>query len=538
MRRVIPVLLILALFGGCRRETPAPVQTTTAKPAVAPAGPVDGGKISIRMEADVDTLNAVLQTSEDERQVLSYLHDPLVDLDINGNPIPATAARWEVLDGGKTYVLHLDSRAVFSDGHPVRASDVVFTLAKIVGDESTQFAGWFSSLDLAQTKAVDDKTVRVVFKEARVAQLLAFNIAVLPEHVYGKGDFKSIRKVVGNGPYVLISREVGRSIVLRRNAKYWRAKPHVDQVTFRLVADDTTAWNALKRGDLDVGRINNATWQRGKDDPQISAKLDFHNIYLLSYNAIFWNLADPKLNDVRVRRALAMSFDRKAVIDRLYFGHARPVTGPFTPDQWANNPNVQPIEFNLQGAAALLQSAGWRDTNADGVLDRNGAPFELTLLIPAGNQATVDQSQIFQDALSKIGVKLNVSPVDGATLYEQVYGRNYQAAFLAWVNEPDPDPFGLFHSTQLPPAGNNVVGYVSAEADQLMQAARVESDQTRRTELYRQLHELLAHDQPYLWTVQVATKWAVNKRVKNVRPSPAGLGLFVWHPGPRTWWVQ
>lgn len=539
MRRAVPFLLVLTLLAGCRRETPAPPPPAPAK-AAAPVqtGPVDGGRIAIRLESDPETLNAVLQTTEDERQVLSFLHDPLIDFDINAKPIPGTAARWEILDGGKTYVLHLDPRATFSDGQPVRASDVVFTLDKIVNDQSPQYSGWFASLDLAQTKAVDERTVRVVFKDARVAQLLTFNIAVLPQHVYGKGDFGKIRKVVGNGPYVLISREAGRSIVLRRNAKYWRAKPHIEQVTFRLITDDTTAWNALKRGDVDVARVNNSTWQRGKDDPHVQAKLDFLNIYLLSYNAILWNLSDPKLNDVRVRRALAMSFDRNAVIQQLYFGHARPVSGPFTPEQWANNPNVQPIEFNLQGAAALLSSAGWRDTNGDGVLDRNGEKFELRLLIPAGNQPTIDQSQILQDALAKIGVKLEVNPVDGSALIEQVVNRNFQAAFLAWVNEPDPDPFSLFHSSQLPPEGFNVVGYKNAEADQLIEAARVQADPVRRTELYHQLHELLAADQPYLWTLQVATKWAVNKRVQNVRASTAGLGLYAWHPGPRSWWVK
>ncbi len=544
MRRTLASLLLLAaLLAGCRRETPAPPPPAPKKTATpVQTGPVDGGRIAIRLESDPETLNAVLQTTEDERQVLSLLHDPLIDFDKNAKPIPATAARWEILDGGKTYVLHLDPRAVFSDGHPVRASDVVFTLDKIVNDQSPQFSGWFASLDLAQTKAVDERTVRVVFKDARVAQLLAFNIAVLPEHVYGKGELGQIRKVVGNGPYVLISREVGRSIVLRRNAKYWREKPHIENVTFRLIADDTTAWNALKRGDVDVARVNNSTWQRGKDDPQVQAKLDFHNIYLLSYNCILWNLDDPKLNDVRVRRALAMSFDRRAVIERLYFGHARPVTGPFTPEQWANNPNVQSIEFNLQGAAALLSSAGWRDSDSDGVLDRvrDGKPekFELRLLIPAGNQPTQDQSQILQDALAKIGVKLEVSPVDGAAMIEQIVNRNFQAAFMAWVNDPDPDPFSLFHSSQLPPEGVNVVGYANPEADELMVRARTQFDRRRRTDLYHQLHEILARDQPYLWTLQVATKWAVNKRVQNVKPSTAGFGLFGWHPGPRAWSVK
>ena len=527
MRRVALLLLLLA----CRKETPAPAPP---KPPVEKTA--DGGRITIRLEGDVKTLNPLLQDSDDERQVLTFLHDPLVDIDLNSDPIPATALKWEVLDGGRKFIFQLDPRATFSDGTPVRATDVVFTLARI-GD-SMQFGGAYASLDLAQTKAIDERTVQVVFKEARVAQLLSFNIPVLPEHVYGKGDFAQNRAVVGNGPYVLVKREPGRSIHLRRRADYWREKPHIENVMMRVVSDDTTAWNALKRGDLDIGRIDNATWHRAKDEPAVTEKLDFLNIYLQSYNAIAWNLSDAKLSDARTRRALAMAFDRQSVIDRLYFGQARAVTGPFTPEQWANNPAVQAIEFNPQGATALLSSAGWTDSDADGILDRKGEKFELRLIVPAGNQPAADQSQIFQDALAKIGVKIEVVPLESTTFFDHVLGRNFQAAFLAWVNDPDPDPFSLFHSSQLPPEGQNVVGYRNDEADALMDRARSEFDRRQRTALYHDLHEILARDQPYLWTVQPGSKWAVNRRVQNVRSANSGVGLFIWYPGPRIWSVK
>src|SRR5687768_2785256 len=201
MRRVALIVLLLL---ACRKEMQAPAPP---KPPVEKTA--DGGRITVRLEGDVKTLNPLLQDSEDERQVLSFLHDPLVGLDSDSNPIPATAAKWEVTDGGRKFVFHLDPRAIFSDGKPVGASDVVFTLSKI-GD-SPQFGGAYASLDLEQTKAIDERTVQVVFKEARVAQLLSFNIPVLPEHVYGKGDFAKNRAVVGNGPYVLQKREPGRS---------------------------------------------------------------------------------------------------------------------------------------------------------------------------------------------------------------------------------------------------------------------------------------------------------------------------------------
>src|SRR5688572_17035812 len=391
MRRAASAFFLAALLlAGCRRETPAPPPPAATTTETAPQS---GGRLVRRLETDVKTLNYILQTEEEERQVLSYLYDPLIALDQNLNPIPALATKWEIGDDGRSYTLHLDPRATFSDGTPVKASDVVFTLNKILDEESMQFAGWFEVLDRKQTRAIDDRTVRVVFTEARVTQLLSFNIGVLPEHVYGKGDMAKIDKVVGNGPYVLKNREPGRSVLVERREDYWREKPRIESVLFRVVAEDAVAWNALMRGELDVARIPNEIWWREKDKPAVKQKFDFVSVWLLSYNCFAWNVEDPLFNDARVRRALAMLFDRATVIDKLYHGQARPVTGPFTPDQWANNPEVAPIEFNPQAATALLNSAGWRDTDADGVLDRDGRKFEFALLIPEGKVAR-DQSQI------------------------------------------------------------------------------------------------------------------------------------------------
>jgi peptide/nickel transport system substrate-binding protein len=107
----------------------------------------------------------------------------------------------------------------------------------------------------------------------------------------------------------------------------------------------------------------------------------------------------------------------------------------------------------------------------------------------------------------------------------------------AWINEPDPDPYVLFHSSQIPPNGFNVVGYANAEADALMEKARTEFDPTERANLYHELHQILARDQPYLFMVQVASKWAVNRRVQDVKTAK-GVGLFLWSPGPYSWWLR
>ena len=537
MRKLTWVLLV-AVLSACRRETPAPpppAPTTTTQ--ATDTGPRVGGRLVRRLESDVTTLNPLLQSTEDERQVLQYLFDPLIDFNQELEPIAGTIARWEILHGGKTYVLHIDPRAKFSDGQPVTAADVLFTLETIVKGESIQFSAWFDALDLENTRAVDDRTVRVAFREARVPQLVSFNIPVVPKHVYSKGKFDQVRAVVGNGPYVLERRETGKNIYLKRNENYWRDKPPIDRVVFRVIADDTQAWNALRRGDVHVARLNNDAWVRVKDDPAVQERVVFHETYSLMYNCLPWNLKDPLFQDVRVRRALAMSFDTEKVIRELNHGNARPVSGPFLPDSWAANPNVHPVQFNPQGAAALLASAGWVDSDKDGVLDRDGKPFAFTLLVPAGSATSSSQSQIYQDALKRIGVNMTISTADAAAFFERLLNGNYQAAFMAWTIDPDPDPYGLFHSSQTPPGGLNIVHYANAEADRLLERGRTEFDRARRTQIYHQLHELIAADQPYLFMMQVGLKWGVDKRIQNVKTAK-GVGLFLWNPGPFGWWIK
>ncbi len=533
MRKLAWIPIVAALVACKGNETPAPPAPATTTPA-APAGPVAGGRLVRRLETDVNTLNYLLQSSDDERQVLQYLYDPMIDFDQNLEPIPGTVARWEVEDGGKAYVLHIDPRAKFSDGQPVTAADVLFTLGKILDEESMQFAAWFEGLDRAQSKAVDEKTVRLVFQQPRVTQLITFNIGVLPKHVYEKGDFKKNRAVIGNGPYVLDRREAGKTILLKRNENYWREKPYIDSVLFRVIGDDNVAWNALKRGDVHVTRVNNDTWAREKD--AVADRIEFHNTYLLNYNCIPWNLKDPLFQDASVRRALAMAFDRQSVIDRLYHSQARAVSGPFLPDSWAANPEVHPIEYNPQAATALLSAAGWKDSDNDQLLDRSGKPFQFTMLIPAGSKPSNDQAQIYQEALRRIGVKMEISILDGAAFFDRIMKGNFQAAMMAWTNDPDPDPYSIFHSSQVPPAGLNINHYSNAEADELLERGRLTFDRARRTEIYHQLHDVIASDQPYLFIVQVGMKFAVDKRVKNVRAAK-GVGLFLWHPGPYEWWL-
>jgi peptide/nickel transport system substrate-binding protein len=539
VRPLLLASLTVALLAACapsERREPAPAE----KPPVVSSTPQDGGTLIRRLESDINTLNFVMHTTEYEKDVLSYIHAALVEIDKELKIAPGIAESWTVSPDGKLYTFKLNPAATFSDGRPVTARDVVFTLRKIVDpkSESVQLAGLYENLDLANTKAIDPHNVQVAFTQSRASQLYAFNIAILPEHFYARGNFKSAfnRSVLGAGPYVLREIKPGQTIRLQRRSKYWREIPPIETVLFKVLPDDDAAWNAVKRGELDEMQITSDHWKREKNDPQLQERLDFRRFYQLGYDFIAWNTKDPLLADPRMRRALASCLDRRSIISSLFHGTARIMTGPFTPDMWAYNSDVKAIEYGPDAARNVFEELGWRDTNEDGVFDKDGKPLEIEMLLAAGNTTSAAQAQVFQQGLEQAGARLKVTSLDAAALFERVMAGNYQATMLGWNLDLDPDLYSILHSSQTPPAGQNFVFFSNPEVDRLIEQGRLQLDEEARKETYRQLHALLAEQQPYTWTVQVSTKWAINKRVRNVEEAN-GLGLFYWHPGPLQWWL-
>ena len=536
MKRTAVALALLFLVA-CRNERPQPVAAAAEDESV----PQDGGTIIRRLNGDISSLNPVMASSHFDRFVAFYLFTPMVYFDQNLEVAPGLAQKWEISADGRQYTFHLNPAATFSDGSPVRASDVLFTLRKIVDPltEAPQIAGGFEQLDLNATKVIDDKTIVVAFKVALAPQLKRFyDLLVLPEHVYSQGNFKTdwVSQAVGSGPYRVVRREPGKEIVLEKRPDYWGEKPHIDTVVFKIIVDDTTAWNALKRDDIDETIIPSDTWLNESRRPELQKAIDFRRFYTLQYNYVPWNTRHPLLGDKRIRRALGMCIDLQSIITNLYHGTARAMTGPFTPDQWAYNPEVPVIQYNPAEAQRILSSLGWLDTNGDGILEKDGRPFRVEMLITGGNSPSAPFAQLFQAELKKIGVQLDVTTLDPSAFIQRILAGNYGCAYLSWDLDPDPDPFTLFHSSQIPPRGQNIVFFANAQADRLLEAARLEFKQSERVKLYRQFHALLADEQPYTWTIQVSSKWALRKRVHNVKDSK-GWGLFGWYPGELGWWI-
>lgn len=540
-RLLVTLLLLVCL--GCERGERAVSTASAALPPVDTGKPQDGGTLLRRLNLDVSTLNPVRLANRYDRLVANYLFTPIINLDRSLLPIPGLADSWEISEDGLTYRFQLNKKATFSDGRPVRASDVVFTLRKIADPttEAVQVHDAFASLDAEKTRAVDDHTVEVVFRQRLASQLIRFNdVMVLPEAVYSLGNLRQDfnARAVGSGPYMLVRREAGKEVVLQRRKDYWGVRPHIETIIFKVVDDHAVALNALKRGDLDESLVTSDTWLRERNNPQSTRTIDFQRFYTLNYNYIAWNNRNPVFKDKNVRRAMSMCIPLDVVVQELFQGTARAMSGPFTPDEWAYNPTVPVVKYDPPGAQDLLTAAGWRDTNADGVLDKDGKPFRFTLIAMTGSATSKQIAQMVQSELKKVGVQADVAMMEGGQAIARLMGGNFDAAYLSWDLDADPDPYAIFHSSQIPGSGGqNFVFYSNPEADRIMDEARHELDSGKRKDLYWRLHEILAADQPYTWVVQVSAKWGLNRRVQGAVAS-RGFGFFQWYPGELGWWLS
>jgi peptide/nickel transport system substrate-binding protein len=425
----------------------------------------------------------------------------------------------------------LRTDAHWQDGVPVTAKDVKFTLDKVRDPKipAINKAGYFEKLD--RLEVVDDHTLVFVWKEAFAPALFAITqLWPIPEHVYGTGDFlthPANRKPVGNGPFMLDEWVSSQYLSLVRYDGYYGRKAHLDRIIFKVVEDDAVALNMLKAGELD--EMGNVQWEK-QNRSRLRAR--FRKVPTSRLQLHRWNCRSV-VSDSRVRRAMTLLFDRESVNTKIYSGYARLVSGPFYINSWAYDKTVKPLPFDPAAAKALLEEAGWKDTNQDGVREKNGKRFEFELNIISGSAPAAQFSQLLQEECGKAGVRVNIRQLEGSSFFDRIDKGEFDAAMLGWRLDLDPDVFDTFHSSMTPPNGLNHGFYSNREVDSLLVAGRAEFDPAKRAAIYHRVHRIMADEQPYTFINAVPDKRPI--AFSGITISPMGLDFW---PGANYWWID
>ena len=225
-----------------------------------------------------------------------------------------------------------------------------------------------------------------------------------------------------------------------------------------------------------------------------------------------------------MRKAISYAIDKQEIIDIVLLGLGEVATGPYKPGTWQYNSDVVRYEYDPEKAKELLSEAGWEDTDGDGIIDKDGVPFEFTIITNQGNELRAKSAEIIQARLKDVGIKVKIRIIEWAAfLSEFVEPRKFEAMILGWNILQDPDLYDVWHSSKTGPDELNHISFENAEVDRLLEEGRKVFDQQKRKKYYFRIQEILADEAPYVFLYVPEALPVVHARFHGIEPAPAGI---------------
>ena len=373
------------------------------------------------------------------------------------------AESFKISKDQKTITFYLKKGVKWADGKEVTARDVYFGF-KLITSPKVPSAYASDFLEVKKFEILDPYTFRVTYKRPFALALSSWgNLVVLPEHILkGKSlDYlisKFGRNPIGNGPYKLVEWKTQEKIVLKFNPLYYKGRPYLDYIIYRIIPDPSTAFMELQSGSVDWISLTPLQYLKIQRDPELKKHFKIYKYPTFSFTYLGYNLKHPFFKDKRVRQALCYAIDKKEIVEGALLGQGIPAYGPYKPGTWYYNKAIEKTcHYSPEKALKLLGEAGFK-RGKDGILRKNGRPFEFTILVNQGNLARLLTAQIIQRELSKIGIKVHIRVVEWTTLINQfIDHRRFEAVILGWAMGPDPDLYDIFHSSKIPPPCLNFI---------------------------------------------------------------------------------
>jgi len=508
--------------------------------------------VTMTLFEEPDNLNAMYTNMWYSLLVYNILNPGLWLWDDNLEPALEMAAEFPtkenglISEDGLTITIPLNKKAKWSDGEPVTADDFVFTYEMILDPANVEVQSTWPYADYLESVTVqDDYTLVLKFTEPFAPWSTTIFDFVLPEHVLrpvfeAEGTLDGAdwnrNPAVVNGAFTLKEWKAASHMILEANGNYWRGRPKLNEIHILIVPDDQAQMAAIKTGDTDIG-----VFLSYADIPTIEELPDVDLVMVLSgYNeSWFFNLntdetaaknGHPALQDVRVRQAIAYAVDFDAVCEELLYGKTYP-PATFWEETPFNNPDVNLYKYDPAKAQALLDEAGWVDTNGDSTRDKDGVELVLTYSTTAGREVREQTQVVAMQYLADVGIGVEIANNSYDTMWNS-YGQggpiatgNYDIA--QWSANPSfPDPnIPDWLCSEIPsdesPDGNNWYGICDEELNALFIAQALEMDPDKRIELYHDLGKLMSERVYWLGVWHDNDLWTINKHTGNIKVSGA-----------------
>lgn len=496
-------------------------------------------------------LNSVLQVTKASRAVDNAIFARFVTYDDSLRLVPdlvtevPTTANGGIAPDGRAVTYHLRSGVRWHDGEPLTAADVVFTYQVIMhpdcGAETQQ------GFDVVERVETPDSLTVVFHLREPYASFVADTFSdedVLPRHLLAAHVGPKFREApfhrapVGAGPFVFQEWVAGSHIRVTRWDGYHGGAPYLDEIVFKFVPEANTLALQLQAGDLD-----------GYDQAEAAQlalleKLPGVRLYRtpsLQYEHLDFNCEHPILSDARVRRALAVATDRDAIARHVYEGLATPARADVSPlVPWYNPAADTANAHDPARAARLLEAAGWRDADGDGIRERDGRPLRLEITTTAGRTARERAEVVLQQQWRAVGADLAIRNFDAAALFGsdgRLRTGKFEVALFGWGQPPDPSGMEVVYGSRfVPPDGQNMGRFRNARLDSLAALGARIPDGPERTRVVREIEDILLREMPVIplvWHLEVDP---MTERLQNYRPNPTSLAGDTWNV--HAWWLR
>lgn len=492
----------------------------------APGEPVTGDRIILGTIGEPSNLLPFIASDASSHEVSDQIFVAALRYDKDLNIEKWAAASYEVLENGTLLRFTLRDDIRWEDGKPLTADDVEFTYRLMVDPKTpTPYAEDY--LAIQEFRKTGPLSFEVRYAKPFARSLITWMHGIMPKHLLEGQDLMNTsfsRKPVGAGPYRLKEWEAGTRLTLEASPGYFLGRPYIDEVVYRVIPDLSTMFLELKAQRLDMMNLSPQQYLHQTNGAEWDMAWRKFQYLSFGYSYLGYNLALPMFKDVKVRQALACAIDRKALVAGVLLGQGMPTVGPYKPGTWVYNDRIDDYPYDPAKARELLAQAGWADTNGDGLIDRDGAPFAFTILTNQGNDQRIKAATIIQSQLKAVGIDVKIRTVEWAAFIKEFVDKGrFDAVLLGWNILQDPDLYDVWHSSKAVPGGLNFVGYKNPEVDDLLERARSTFDQPERKKLYDRFQEILHRDQPYCFLYVPYSLPIVSARFQGLEPAPAGL---------------
>lgn len=526
LRRVAALVaaLLATAVTGCGESQPG--QEPVAAPADSTyatfSGGPPGGTLVVLADREPDQLNPLTFSSNAAYHPVHLMFRALAlrDSTLSGMA-PDLAESW-VMEDDSTLVIALRQGVKWHDGTPVTADDVVFTIER-QRDPQTAAPRQADVAAVRNVRARDSATVEITMNRTGPYAVNAIlEVMPVPRHLLesvASGDMRNSafgRNPVGNGFYRFGTWTAGQNLTLHVNEQR-QDRAAIERIIMRFLPDMNSAITELLSGQGDLiaklpadqrARVGAAEHVVVYNGPRVRPAW------------IAWNTRRAPLDDVRVRRALSMAVNRAEIASALFGDVGEVAYSPIPTAMREHSPDVDPLTYDTAVARELLEQAGWRDTNGDGLVDRDGQPLRIEVDYISTDPTRRDVLVAMQSMLREIGVTMVPRAYESTAWVTRLREGDFAGSFWGWGWGPSvagSNAEMIFHSRSRPPGGPNFAGSGGPRMDALIDSALVETDTTRARAVWSELEQLMIDDAVYAPIYMDPELFALHARFSNVR---------------------